>query len=46
MAAEPIPMPEESSEEITAPHPVVHPPELKKDEGPNPDGQNTIKVGN
>jgi len=46
MAAEPIPMPEESNEEKTAPNPVVGQPEIKKNEGPTPDGQNTIKVGN
>ena len=39
-------MPEESNEETTAPNPVTRNPEIKKDEGPTPDGQNTIKVGN
>ena len=47
MAAEPIPMPEENTETKT-PAEVIPPrqAEGKNNDKVNPDGQNTIKIGN
>jgi|HubBroStandDraft_4_1064222.scaffolds.fasta_scaffold938723_2 hypothetical protein len=46
MAAEPIPMPEESGEETTASN-VTAPQQPGKNQArENPDGQNPVKVGN
>jgi hypothetical protein len=46
MAAEPIPMPEENSEDTTASNAAVPQPPVKNKERADPDGQNPIKVGN
>lgn len=47
MAAEPIPMPEENSDDTTDSNATLpRQPEVKNNEVATPDGQNPIKVGN
>jgi len=46
MAAKPIPMPEENTEETTASNATAPQQPVKNNERATPDGQNPIKVGN